>query len=105
MKQNEITRRGFLKYLGAGATLAAIGCKSTDSDNAATPHAVSAGTGEMTTRTNPKTGQKVSLLGYGCMRWPTITNADGEEVIDQEMVNRLVDTAIAGGVNYFLWSM
>lgn len=101
MKQNEITRRGFLKYLGAGATLAAIGCKSTDSDNAATPHAVSAGTGEMTTRTNPKTGQKVSLLGYGCMRWPTITNADGEEVIDQEMVNRLVDTAIAGGVNYF----
>ncbi|MDE6494742.1 MAG: aldo/keto reductase [Duncaniella sp.] len=100
MKQNEITRRGFLKYLGAGATLAAIGCKATDSDNAAPTH-VAAGTGEMTTRTNPKTGQKVSLLGYGCMRWPTITNADGEEVIDQEMVNRLVDTAIAGGVNYF----
>lgn len=100
MKKNEITRRGFLKYLGAGAALAAIGCKTTGSDNAASPH-VSAGTGKMTTRTNPKTGEKVSLLGYGCMRWPTITNADGEEVIDQEMVNRLVDTAIAGGVNYF----
>lgn len=100
MKNNEITRRGFLKYLGAGAALAAIGCKTTDSDNATSPH-VAAGTGKMTTRTNPKTGEKVSLLGYGCMRWPTITNADGEEVIDQEMVNRLVDTAIAGGVNYF----
>ena len=35
------------------------------------------------------------------MRWPTITDATGEEVIDQEMVNTLVDRAIAAGVNYF----
>ena len=58
----------------------------------------------MTYRTNPSTGDKVSLLGYGCMRWPTVDGSsvrDGESDIDQQMVNRLVDTAIAHGVNYF----
>ncbi len=28
--------------------------------------------GGMTYRTNPTTGDKVSLLGYGCMRWPSV---------------------------------
>ncbi len=51
----------------------------------------------MTCRINPKTGERVSILGYGCMRWPTDENGD----IDQEQVNRLVDFAIAHGVNYF----
>ncbi len=51
----------------------------------------------MTCRITPKTGERVSILGYGCMRWPTDENGD----IDQEQVNRLVDFAIAHGVNYF----
>ena len=56
----------------------------------------------MTFRINPRTGEKVSLLGYGCMRWPTV-GGDGPDAdeIDQETVNRLVDFAIAHGVNYF----
>ena len=60
-------------------------------------------TDRMTHRVNPKTGEKVSLLGYGCMRWPTIPDYDhpGEDHIDQEEVNRLVDFALAHGVNYF----
>ena len=58
----------------------------------------------MTYRTNPTTGDKVSLLGYGCMRWPSVggrSAREGNEEIDQEMVNRLVDFAIEHGVNYF----
>lgn len=55
-----------------------------------------------------KHGEQVSLLGYGCMRWPTLPNgqvqtegpAKGSD-IDQEAVNKLVDFAIAHGVNYF----
>ena len=35
------------------------------------------------------------------MRWPTVKDENGDEVIDQETVNALVDTAIAHGVNYF----
>lgn len=58
----------------------------------------------MTYRTTPSTGDKVSLLGYGCMRLPTTGNSsarDSQDEIDQDMVNRQVDHAIAHGVNYF----
>ena len=48
-------------------------------------------------------GERVSLLGYGCMRWPTLPgqNAQDENDIDQEAVNELVDYALEHGVNYF----
>ena len=39
---------------------------------------------------------QTSLLGYGCMRFPT--RSDGE--IDEEKAERLLDRAIAAGVNY-----
>lgn len=55
----------------------------------------------MTYRKNNK-GEDVSILGYGCMRWPLIPAPDGEgEIVDQEAVNDLVDYAIEHGVNYF----
>ena len=43
-----------------------------------------------------KLGIETSLLGYGCMRFPT--NAEGK--IDREKAFALLDKAIAGGVNY-----
>ena len=49
---------------------------------------------------NPNNSDKVSLLGFGCMRWPMIEK-DGARVIDQEAVNEMVDYALAHGVNYF----
>ena len=55
----------------------------------------------MVYRENPENGDKVSLLGFGCMRWPMVKNAEGQDVIDQEAVNEMVDYAIAHGVNYF----
>lgn len=60
-------------------------------------------TDQMTYRTNPSTNDKVSLLGYGCMRWPTTADPKNpdEDIIDQEEVNRLIDFALAHGVNYF----
>ncbi|WP_289763949.1 aldo/keto reductase, partial [Paramuribaculum intestinale] len=57
--------------------------------------------GDMTYRMTPSTGDRVSILGYGCMRLPTVKDADGQDVIDQEEVNRSVDEALKGGVNYF----
>lgn len=54
----------------------------------------------MTYRTNPTTGDRVSLLGFGMMRLPSVRRNDTEE-IDQQQVNELVDYAIAHGVNYF----
>lgn len=57
--------------------------------------------GEMTMRTNPKDGSAVSLLGYGCMRWPETADDEGNYALDQEQINRLVDKAIDSGVTYF----
>lgn len=97
-------RRGFLKLFGSGAavtTLALAGCES--GKNPVTGITASAAPqlekGKMTYRTNPKTGEKVSVLGYGCMRWPTLHDPD--ETLDQETINRLVDKALEYGVNYF----
>lgn len=55
----------------------------------------------MTFRTDPKSGKKVSILGYGCMRWQMTKDENGKDIIDQESVNELVDYALARGVNYF----
>lgn len=60
--------------------------------------------GEMTVRVNHNTGDRVGLLGYGMMRLPVIDNGsarESESEIDQEMVNKQVDYALAHGVNYF----
>ena len=97
--KKKIGRREFLKVAGTGAavtTAALYGCKPRSAGSAS--EADGARQGQMTYRTNPKTGERVSLLGYGCMRWPTVSGSDD---IDQEMVNALVDHAIAHGVNYF----
>lgn len=57
---------------------------------------------KMTYRDNPNTGDRVSLLGYGCMRLPTLDGSTKEAPkIDQEEVNRQVDYAMAHGVNYY----
>ena len=56
---------------------------------------------EMLMRENPKNGDRISALGFGCMRWPMIKDANGKDVIDQEAVNEMVDYAIAHGINYF----
>lgn len=55
--------------------------------------------GKMTFRTNPLTGDKVSLLGYGMMRLPT--KVDNSDEFDQDMINKQVDYAIEHGLNYF----
>lgn len=52
-------------------------------------------------RINPGNGDKVSLLGYGCMRWQMIKDENGKDIVNQESVNELVDRAIEAGVNYF----
>ena len=45
-------------------------------------------------------GEKPSLLGFGCMRFPTVVQ-DGQERIDEAEAVRMMEKAIEGGVNYF----
>ena len=100
--KKDITRRNFFRIIGtAGAVTAGLtACGGRNSNT--TGGEIT--TDKMTYRTNPKTGDKVSLLGFGMMRLPSVggrSAREGNEEIDQEMVNQLVDYAIAHGVNYF----
>ncbi|MDR1369516.1 MAG: aldo/keto reductase [Dysgonamonadaceae bacterium] len=103
--KKEINRRDFLKAGGisaVAATVAMTGCKPKTSVSSGRGSSIEAPTDKMTYRINHNTGDVVSLLGYGCMRWPLRQRADGDgEEVDQEAVNELVDYAIAHGVNYF----
>ena len=100
-----LSRRTFLKALGLGTATAAapviVSC-ATDGKKGNTQEPP---IGRMTYRENPKTHEKVSILGYGMMRLPaTNGKAYGREndaEIDQEMINRQIDYAIEHGVNYF----
>jgi len=90
-------RRDFIKISGTAAAGVALGC---------TPRKEKGGKGEespeeMVYRINPRNGDKVSLLGYGCMRWPMVKDDSGKDIIDQETVNELVDYAMAHGINYY----
>lgn len=104
--KKDISRRDFLKIVGistAATTAALVGCDSRKNPVSGDRRAQDeVPTDRMTYRTNPKSGEKVSLLGYGCMRWPTLPAPGGDgNVIDQDAVNELIDYAIAHGVTYF----
>lgn len=104
--KKDISRRDFLKIVGistAATTAALAGCDSRKNPVSGDRRAQDdVPTDRMTYRTNPKSGEQVSLLGYGCMRWPTLPAPGGDgNVIDQDAVNELIDYAIAHGVTYF----
>ena len=105
---HKINRRKFLKVFGTGAvatTAALTGCesgkKTTPAEDAPV---IEPPKDKLTYRENPNTGDKVSILGFGMMRLPTLDGTAARESnapIDQETVNRLVDYALEHGVNYF----
>ncbi len=100
MENFDATRRRFLRNLGiisaAGAVASCTGSAGEGSNE-------SSRDGSMTMRVNHNTGDTVSLLGYGCMRFPTIGMRDGtdDDTVDQEAVNRSVDYAMKHGINYY----
>lgn len=53
----------------------------------------------VTRKIYPKTQEEVSLLGFGCMRFPVIDGDDSR--IDYEKSLEMIDFAYKNGVNYF----
>ena len=103
--KTDISRRRFLRNLGLFTGAAAVSGMATMCKKAVDNAAVdSEGEGGMTMRVNHNTGDTVSILGYGCMRLPTVGMSNGTEddTLDQEAINASVDAAMAGGVNYYI---
>ena len=104
-KMKEYNRRDFLKVTGTvAATTALASCGGSANTEGKIDymghHTGPVPTDKMTYRVNPKTKEKVSILGYGWMRLPT-KKVNNEDVIDQEQVDRLCKYALDHGVNYF----
>lgn len=103
--KKNISRRDFFKIMGtAGAVAAGLAACGDGGRSVTSGVSEDIPRGKMTYRTNPSTGDNVSLLGFGMMRLPSVggrSAREGNEEIDQEMVNRMVDYAIEHGVNYF----
>ena len=100
--EKTLNRRSFIKAAGGTAlAMGSAGFLSGCGRKAGADASENKAPGEMTYRTNKGNNDKVSILGYGCMRWPMKSIEEGKKVIDQEEVNRLVDHALACGVNYF----
>ena len=96
---SSVNRREFLKMTGV-ATAMLTGCTSSGKDTPGDSGIMSSG--NMTYTNLPTLGDRISILGYGCMRWPTMPNPEGRgEIINQDAVNEMIDYAISHGVNYF----
>ncbi len=92
-RKPDMNRRQFLQRLGLGAGSAlAMMAMEPLSAMAAKPRSANDDVeSKMTYRVQHGSGEKISLLGFGMMRLPD----------NQDEVDRLVDYAIAHGVNYF----
>ena len=109
--KKDINRRDFLKLSGtvaATTALASCGMKGEGGEDSEVDymghHEGPVPTNKMTYRINPKTKDKVSILGYGWMRLPTLQGASARESgdeLDQEQINMLTKYALDHGVNYF----
>ncbi len=106
--ERDITRRQALKYMGAGVVgMTAVGSLLTSCSRRNSTFDVAAAEtdgkqenmendAKVAYRTDNVLGAKISLLGFGAMRYPTVNGK-----IDEEKAEELVDYAYRHGVNYF----
>jgi len=103
--RNLLSRRSALKVAGVGIGGGAVlyGMDALRLFPERKSHLPEPPTDKMTYRTNPRNGDRISLLGFGCMRFP-LRRTEGipkRNDPDEAAAFQLVDYAFAHGVNYF----
>ena len=107
----KITRReAIIRMAAAGTGIAVAGsvlesCAGKKTSAPAAPKELAPEGSSVATRTWDTLGDTLSLLGLGCMRFPTV-KTDGQggghnAPLDQEKINEMVDYSLAHGINYF----
>ena len=91
MAKRQLNRRQFLRAMGLGGAMVALNPMAALAQDDK-PKTAAASDNKMTYRVQNGSGERISLLGFGMMRLPRD---------NQELVNQLVDYALAHGVNYF----
>ena len=93
---DNIDRRDFLKRAGAWAlaigTASLTGCSFR-------PSGPAEGSAGMETREAPKNGGKVSLLGYGCMRFTKKGNSADLDKAEKEVMKLDFDKRISASIH------
>lgn len=101
--KNALNRRNFIKAVAGGAAVTAAAMAGCSSPGAKREAILPVPTDKMTYRATPRTHDKVSLLGYGCMRFPQKPDPQDAEnqILDQDAINNSVAYAFQHGVNYY----
>ncbi|HHV04712.1 MAG: aldo/keto reductase [Bacteroidales bacterium] len=103
-EQKKISRRKALKYIGAGVVGVAgvyAAVRFTPLNDKLRESLQRGDIRPITARKDKIYGDRISLLAFGCMRFPTMRNHDGTTVIDREKTRALLEYAYANGINYF----
>lgn len=98
----KVSRRSALKAMALGSVAVAGGglltsCGGEKRSKAAQSTSEGLKEGNVTLRRNPKNGDDISLLGFGCMRFPTLSNG----AINEELTQMMIDYAYEHGINYY----
>lgn len=103
----DMRRRTFLKFLGGGLAAAVLGGAALKREDIiqfldADEKAAQAGDdlGQVAKRYYAPLNRELSLLGFGCMRFPTKLTTSGKQ-IDEELSEKMVDFAYRHGINYY----
>jgi predicted aldo/keto reductase-like oxidoreductase len=98
------SRRRLFKIAGIGAgAMACYGLSKFNILKSGESRESKSTKGLITKRINPKNGDELSLLGFGCMRFPLLSSASSfaSNQVDEKASLRLIDRAFESGVNFF----
>ena len=96
-----MTRAEALRSMAAGVVAGAFGLSACSEPKRTEQVTIAGKDGRVSLKRNPRNGDEVSLLGFGCMRFPTVGGDRYTGRIDREPTREMLEYAYQRGVNYY----